>query len=75
MSKLVGGSIGPEAQYDLQFVDGKLVMSVKYDGMGTDAEIKVLLEVDYFCDKLAEAIPGQIDDQIIKFLKAAFLQS
>jgi len=61
-----------EMDLDLVFVDGKLRFSVGYDGKGVDAGMYVDLEPDYFMDKLAEAIPGEVDDKIIALLKAAF---
>jgi len=58
------------------FEKGELKISIKegkicllYDGLGGDVEVKI--EIDYFLDKLKEAIPGKIDDTIIDILKAA----
>lgn len=61
-----------EMDLDLVFVDGKLRFTFGYDGKGVDAGIYVDAEPDYFLDKLAEAIPGDIDDKVIALLKAAF---
>lgn len=60
-----------EATLDLDFKEGKLRLSVSYDGKGADAGLFVDLEPDYFLDKLKAVIPGQIDDAIIEMLKGA----
>ena len=71
---LVAGEIGPEAKYDVKIVDGKIVMAVKYDGAEADAELLVKIEAGMFVDKLAAAIPGQIDNAILAVLKGALLK-
>ena len=63
--------IGSEVNYDVKFEEGKLKLVVKYDGKGADAEVALMLEGEYFLDKLAEAIPGQVDDMVIAALKGA----
>jgi len=42
---------------------------VMYKGKGGSVEVKI--EGEYLLDKLAEAIPGDIDDTILDILKAA----
>jgi hypothetical protein len=71
MSELVAGPIGAEAKYSLAMEDGKLALSVVYDGVEADAELKVKLEVGLFIDKLKDLIPGKIDDAIFELLKGA----
>lgn len=56
---------------DVKFEAGKIVLSAKLDSAGTDAELKVSVEAGYFLDKLAAAIPGEIDDAVIALLKGA----
>jgi hypothetical protein len=52
-------------------LDGdKLV--IEYAGKGGGAN--VFVSADYFLDLLMEAIPGEIDDMVIKMLKAALLK-
>lgn len=58
-----------EAKFDVKLEDGKVKLSVSYDGKGADASFVVALEPEYFVEKVTAAIPGQIDDQIA----AAFL--
>lgn len=70
MSDLVELKKG-EATLDVDFKDGKLRLSVSYDGKGADAGLFVDLDPDYFLDKLKAVIPGQIDDAIIDMLKGA----
>lgn len=60
-----------EVDLDVAFKDGKLQLSVKYDGKGVDAGVSVALEPEYFLSKLKAAIPGQVDDTVINLLLAA----
>ncbi len=71
---LASGPIGAEAVYDVKLVEGKLVISAKYDGAETDAEVKVTIEAGLFMDKLAAVIPGTIDDAVIAVIKGALLK-
>lgn len=57
--------------YDLKIEGGDVILSVSLDTKGIDGKIEIKLEGDYFLDKLAEAIPGSIDDMIIAALKGA----
>lgn len=73
-TELVAGELGPEAKYDVKIVEGKVIMAVKYDGAETDAELLVKIDAGMFIDKLAAAIPGEIDDAILAVLKGALLK-
>ena len=70
--KLAEVEISKESSIDLEYKDGKLRLSGSYDGKGADVGLYIDVEPDYFLDKLAEAIPGDIDDKVIALLKAAF---
>jgi len=70
--ELLNKDLGKELDLKIDFKDGKLALSLVYDGKGGDASIGLSLEPDYFLDKLKAAIPGQIDDTVIDVLKAAF---
>lgn len=69
--KLVEYDFGGESGLDLEFKDGKLRLTIQYDGKGADAGVYVDLEPDYFLDKLAAAIPGELDDMVIGAIKGA----
>lgn len=56
-----------KGEIKVELKEGKICLL--YDGKGGDIELK--LEVDYFMDKLKEAIPGEIDDAVIELLKGA----
>jgi hypothetical protein len=72
MDKLLSEKeLGSESLLKLEVVEGKLKLSVKYDGKGLDGELSLLLDPDYFADKLAEAVPGKIDDLLLDLLKKA----
>lgn len=63
-------------EVDLKFSveNGKVGIIAGYAGKGGGAELKVYVSAEYFLDKLAEAIPGQIDDVIIAALKSALIK-
>jgi hypothetical protein len=69
-NELVNLSKG-EVDLDVAFKQGKLQLTVKYDGKGADASVTVALESEYFLSKLKAAIPGQVDDAVINLLLAA----
>jgi len=63
--------IGKEGKVDVKLANGKLYLVGAYDGVDLDAELKIGIEVDVLLDKLAEKVPGKIDDAVIQVLKAA----
>ena len=63
--------ISKEAKFDLQIKQGKLILALNYDGAQVDAGVSVAVGVDLFLDKLAEKIPGQLDDAVIAVIKGA----
>lgn len=56
-----------EGEVVVNLINEDLVIT--YAGKGGSVTVKV--EGDYFLDKLADAIPGTIDDTIINVIKAA----
>ena len=68
---LVEGELGSEAVYELKWEEGELKLTFGYDGKGIDAGVYVNLGGEYFLDKLAAAIPGELDDSVINLIKAA----
>lgn len=60
-----------EANLSVKIEEGKVKLSIKYDGVQADAELSVTLEVDQYLDMLKAAIPGSVDDAIIELLKSA----
>lgn len=73
MSDLAQGNLGPELSYKVELVGAKLKISAMYDSSGVDVGASVSIEAGYFVDKLAELIPGKIDDMILAALKGALL--
>lgn len=67
--------LGSEVDLELSFKEGKAVIAVKYDGKGADATVSIALESGYFLDKLAEAIPGDLDDAVLDMLKGLLKQA
>lgn len=61
-----------DGELAVKFEEGKLKILASLDTNGVDVGLFVDFEPDYFLDKLADAIPGTIDDAIIAMLKAAF---
>lgn len=56
---------------DVKFEKGVIKISAGLEAKGLEADLSIGIPVDYFLDKLAEAIPGQVDDTVIALLKAA----
>lgn len=56
-----------EGEVKGELKDGKLVIT--YGGSAATAQVNV--EMGYLLDKLAEAIPGKVDDVIIGVIKNA----
>ena len=69
--KLVEMPISKETEFELEFKDGKLRLVLGYDGKGVDGGIFADLDPEYFLDKLAEAIPGNVDNMVIEAIKGA----
>lgn len=69
MEKTIAEITKGEVVLDVKLVTGKLVITTKYDGKGANAGVYLELEADYFLDKLAAAIPGQMDDAVIAMIK------
>lgn len=63
--------LGSEGALKIEVVEGKVKLTLKYDSKGLDADLALLLESEYFIQKLADAIPGQIDDVLLDLLKKA----
>jgi hypothetical protein len=56
---------------EVKFEKGVIKIVAGVGTKGLTADLAVGVPVDYFLDKLAESIPGQIDDSVIALLKAA----
>jgi hypothetical protein len=67
--ELAQGSIGPEANYDIAFKGGKLVLALNYQGKQAGAGVNVTVGVGELLDKLKETIPGHFDDAVIDAAK------
>lgn len=69
--ELVDVPVGSEAKLEVDLVEGKLQLSFAYEGKGVGSKLSVMLEPEYFMDKLAAAIPGKIDDAVLALIKGA----
>jgi len=70
------GKVGSAArfhkgEYVLKLEGGMLVFEMSHDSKGAMVNSSVRIRMDYFLDKLAEAIPGTIDDVVIELIKGA----
>lgn len=65
IAELVGSDI------DFKFEKGKALISFGHEGKDAGIQITVSVNADSLLDKLAAAIPGQIDDTVIALLKGA----
>jgi len=62
---------GKELDVNVELKEGKVKLSVAYDGAQADAGAFIVISVDELLDKLAAKIPGQIDDAVIALVKGA----
>lgn len=69
--EVVNEQISKESNVKVEIVAGKIEIAAGLDTSGADVSAKIVVDVDYFLDKLAEKIPGQIDDAVISIFKAA----
>jgi hypothetical protein len=69
--ELVNKELSKEASAKVELIEGKIVIKSSLDTAGVDAIAQVVVDGDYFFDKLKEIIPGQIDDAVIELFKAA----
>lgn len=67
--EILKGNIGPEAQYKLEFKDGKLCIEGGYAGADMDAGIFLKIHAGHVLEALKKAIPGTIDDLVIDTAK------
>jgi hypothetical protein len=69
--KMVEFAVSKEVDFEVDMKDGKLRLVFAYDGKGLDTGLYVDLEPDYFLDKLAALIPGELDDAVLAMVKSA----
>lgn len=62
-------TVGSETKLKVEVKNDKLVLGVVYDGGGVDGMLSISVDANYFLDKLAAAIPGQLDDSVINAIK------
>lgn len=66
---LISKPLGAEGQFDLDFVDGKIVIKVSHNHASGSVSIVAEQDASYFLDKLAEKIPGDWDKAVIEVIK------
>ena len=69
--ELVVQEVSNEVDAKIVIEDGNLKIVGSYDGKGLEAEVILKMKTAYFLDKLAEAIPGEVDDKLFEMLKVA----
>lgn len=62
---------GKEADVNLVIAEGKVTLKGVYGGHGGGANVELFVSTDYLLDRLAEKLPGQVDDAIIQVIKVA----
>lgn len=62
---------GSEHEVHLVIENGQVKLVGNYQGHGGFAKVELGISSDYLLDKLAEKIPGQIDDAILAVAKEA----
>lgn len=72
---ILDGEVKGVGSYSLVFSDRDLYLTVPIDVPGgLSGEIKLKLDPEALIDKLAEAIPGTLDDSVLGIVKAAFFE-
>lgn len=71
--QIAGGAIGAVGKYDVSFVAGQFVIEADAVKGASSAGLIVKVDARQILDAIAVAIPGQIDDAVIKVLEAALL--
>lgn len=74
MTELISGSIGDKGGYKVEFKNGALVSTASYDESWIGVQAAVKIPAAAVLDAIANAIPGDIDDKIIAFVKERLLQ-
>jgi hypothetical protein len=71
--ELLDGNISSELAYEISYNEESksLRLELKHDGKGSSSGMYHELKAEYLLDKLAEAIPGEVDDKVLALLKAA----
>ena len=69
--EVVNKELSNELDLSIKFENGKAVLELKYGGSGGAVALVGELDAEYFVGKVAKAIPGEIDDMILKGLMAA----
>lgn len=68
--ELVKGKIGEVGAYDVKFESGNLVVDVGATLPVVGASLVVKIDSGALCDLIAAKIPGQLDDAVLKLIKA-----
>lgn len=68
---IAAGKLGNVGEYDLEFKNGMLSLSVKADAGPLKAGLSIELGADAVIDALKVAIPGTLDDALLELLKSA----
>lgn len=69
MSEGLNVDLGKEVDFEIKLDEGKVKLTFGADTKGVDAGVYVDLDPAYFLDKLADAIPGEVDDAVFEALK------
>jgi len=69
--ELYRGDMGPEGSFVVKLEGEMLKFEMNHDSKGAMVSSSAAIRMDYFLDKLAEAIPGAIDDVVIDIIKEA----
>lgn len=71
MEDIVKGEIGKEGAYDVDLVDGKVKVSLSYQGSQAGASVSAEIGLDLLLDKLAEKFESELVKSLLAILKVA----
>jgi hypothetical protein len=68
---LIEKELGKDGSLKLELVNGDINFTILYSVDGVAGNVGIVISSDVLLDKLAELIPGKVDDAIFNILKAA----
>lgn len=66
---LISGMLGSEGSYDVDLIDGKVVVTVSYEGAQGSAGFHIKLDLILLMEMAAKKTDNKIDDALVAMLK------
>lgn len=69
--ELLDKELSSESKLEVDLVGVDVVLKLSHESKGLGGSVELKVKGEYLIDKLAEKIPGEIDDQVFALIKAA----